>query len=319
MSDRHVVTRANVEAAYSQIMPHIRRTPVVQVAAADLGLPKRLLPITFKLEQLQHTGSFKARGAMNNILSARIPEAGVTAASGGNHGAALAFAARHAGVPCTIFVFDFTPEAKADRIRSYGAEVRPVEGGFDALMETTNAFAEESGALLVHAYDAPGTLAGQGTVALEFIEQAEPDTILVATGGGGLIGGMAAYAAGDTKIISVEPEKAPTLHDALKAGKPVPAPAGGIAADSLGPGQIGSLMFPIAQSYIDQAVLVPEDMIHEAWALLWERFRIVVEPGGAVALAALLSGVYQPEPGESVGVLLCGANTNVVNFPEAPA
>jgi threonine dehydratase len=312
----HAVTRADIEAAYALIAPHVRRTPVVEIAPKDLNLPATLPNVTFKLEQLQHTGSFKARGAMNNILSADVPKAGVTAASGGNHGAALAFAARHAGVPCTIFVFDFTPAAKADRIRSYGADVRPVEGGFDALMETTNAFAAETGALMVHAYDAPGTLAGQGTVALEFVEQAEPDTLLVATGGGGLIGGMAAYVENGTRLISVEPEAAPTLFRALDAGHPVPSPAGGIAADSLGPGQIGALMFPIAQDYIDEAVLVPEDAIRDAWMLLWDRLRIVVEPGGAVALAALLSGAYRPEPDENLGVLLCGANTNIVTFPD---
>lgn len=315
MSKPHIVTRANIDAAHYLIAPHIRRTPVIDVASADLGMNGKL-PVAFKLEQLQHSGSFKARGALNSVLSAKIPEAGVTAASGGNHGAALAFAAKKAGVPCTIFVFDFTPAAKADRIRSYGADVRPVEGGFDALMETTERFAEETGAMMIHAFDAPGTLAGQGTVALEFLEQAEPDTLLVATGGGGLIGGIAAYTQDSAKIISVEPEAAPTLHDALEAGHPVPTPAGGIAADSLGPGQIGELMFPIAQSYVDQAVLVPDDAIRDAWALLWDQLRIVVEPGGAVALAALLSGAYRPEPDERVGVLLCGANTNVVAFPD---
>ncbi len=313
----HAVTRADVEAAYALIAPHIRRTPMIEVAPRDLGLPDTLPPLAFKLEQLQHSGSFKARGAMNNILSAEIPKAGVTAASGGNHGAALAFAARHAGVPCTIFVFDFTPAAKADRIRSYGADVRPVSGGFDALMETATAFAAETGALTVHAYDAPGTLAGQGTVALEFVEQARPDTLLVATGGGGLIGGMAAYVEDRTKVVSVEPEAAPTLYRALEAGRPVPSLAGGVAADSLGPGQIGKLMFPIAQNHIDEAVLVPEDAIRDAWALLWDRLRNAVEPGGAVALAALLSGAYRPEPTEKLGVLLCGANTDIVTFPEA--
>ncbi len=310
------VTRADVERAHGVIRPHVRRTPVVEISAADLGLDQALPPVVFKLEQLQYSGSFKARGAMNNLKTLDIPAAGVTAASGGNHGAALAFAAQQAGVPCTIFVFDYSPPAKIERIRSYGAEVIAVPGGFEALMDTTRAFAAETGALIVHAYDAPGTLAGQGTVALEFLEQADLDTLLVATGGGGLIGGMAAYVEDRARIVSVEPELAPTLRDALAAGRPVPSPVGGIAADSLGPVQIGALMFPIAQDHIDVALTVPEPAIHDAWRWLWTHLRLVVEPGGAVALAALLSGAYRPQPGERLGVLLCGANTSVVQFPD---
>ena len=310
------VTRPDVEAAYRVIRPHVRRTPVIEVAAADLRLEAALPPVTFKLEQLQHTGSFKARGAMNNLLTSDIPSVGVTAASGGNHGAALAFAARRAGVPCTIFVFDFTPTAKIDRIKSYGADVHPVEGGFDALMDTTLAFSADTGALMVHAYDAPGTLAGQGTVALEFLEQSKPDTLMIAVGGGGLIGGVTAYVGDRACVIAVEPEAAPTLHRALAAGHPVQSPAGGVAADSLGPGQIGDLMFPIAQAHIDASILVTEEAIHAAWRLLWDRMRLVVEPGGAVALAALISGAYRPEADERVGVLLCGANTSIVAFPD---
>ena len=315
MTDPMPVTRADVEAAFGVIETHVRRTPILDVAAADLGLDPSLPPVTLKLEQVQHAGSFKARGAMNTLLTHEVPDVGVTAASGGNHGAALAFAAERAGVPCTIFVFDYTAPAKAERIRSYGAEVRPVEGGFEALMVAAREFAEKTGAMSVHAYDAPPTLAGQGTVALEFLEQARPDTMLVAVGGGGLIGGMAAYTEDRAKIVAVEPEKAPTLRMALDAGRPVPAPAGGIAADSLGPGQIGALMFPIAQSHVDASLLVAEEAIHEAWRLLWDRFRLAVEPGGAVALAALISGAYRPEPGEKLGVLLCGANTDAVRFP----
>lgn len=309
------VTRADVLAAEPVIRPHIRRTPVVSVDPADLGL-KHDTPVTLKLEHLQHTGSFKARGALFNVLTHDIPPAGVVAASGGNHGAALAFAAQKAGVPCTIFVFTHTPDAKADRIRSYGAAVHPVAENFDDLMARTHQHVEDTGALLVHAYDQPGTLAGQGTVALEFLDQADLDTLLVATGGGGLIGGIAAYTEDRARIVSVEPELAPTLHHALAAGQPVPTPAGGIAADSLGPGQIGGLMFPIAQAHIDDAVTVSEDAIHAAWRLLWTQSRLAVEPGGAVALAALTSGAYRPARGERLGVLLCGANTGIVRFPD---
>ncbi len=310
------IARADVERAYEVIAPHIRRTPVLDVAAADLGLDAGLPPVALKLEQLQHAGSFKARGATYNLMTGDTPDVGVVGASGGNHGAALAFAAERAGVPANIFVFTFSPEAKIDRIRSYGATVHPAADNFDALMEKTHAFAASTGARIVHAYDEPGTLMGQGTTALEFMAQSAPDTLLIATGGGGLIGGMAAYVGDTAKIVSVEPEGAPTLRNALEAGRPVPSPAGGIAADSLGPGQVGDLMFPIARAHVDLAVTVTDEAIRQAWQHLWDRFRIVVEPGGATALAALTSGVYRPEPGERLGVLLCGANTNIVTFPE---
>jgi threonine dehydratase len=310
------VTRSDVEAAYEVIRPHVRRTPVVEITAADLGLDAAVPPVAFKLEQLQHSGSFKARGATYSVMSADVPPAGIVAASGGNHGAAVAYAASRAGHDANIFVFTFTPEAKAARIRSYGAHVHRAADNFDTLMEKTHAFQEESGALSIHAYDQETTLAGQGTVALEFLEQTAPDTMLIAVGGGGLIGGMAAYTENRAKIVAVEPEAAPTLFRARAAGRPVPAPAGGIAADSLGPGQVGELMFPITQAFVDEAVLVPDAAIDAARRLLWEQMRVVVEPGGATALAALLSGAYVPEPGERLGVLLCGANTDVVAFPD---
>lgn len=310
----HSVTRAAIVAAYPKISSLIRRTPVLQIDAVDLGLRADLRPVSFKLEYLQHAGSFKARGASLNLSQGDTPQAGVVAASGGNHGAALAWAAKRAGVPCKIFVFSFTPQAKIDRIRSFDAEVEPVEGGFDDLMEATYAYRDSTGARMVHAYDEVGTLTGQGTCALEFMEQSQPDTMLVAVGGGGLIGGIAAYLAGETKLVAVEPEAAPTLNMALEAGQPVRAPAGGIAADSLGPAQVGELMFPIAQDFVSSAVLVPDAAIADARRLLWDQARIVTEPGGATALAALLCGAYEPQPDEHVGVVLCGANTDAVQF-----
>jgi threonine dehydratase len=305
--------RAAVLAAEAVIRPHVRRTPVIQVAAEDFGLGG--LPLIFKLEFLQHSGTFKARGAFANMLMREGAEAGVVAASGGNHGAAVAYAAAKLGVPARIYVPSISPQAKIDRIRSYGAEV--IVGGdtyVDALRASEDWVAAHGG-LTVHAYDQFETLAGQGTVALEFREQApEVDTMLVAVGGGGLIGGMAAYLQRDVKLIGVEPEDCPGLNHALAAGAPVDAPVGGIAADSLGARRVGSLMFPLAQRYIERAVLVSDAAILDAKRVLWDTLRVVAEPGGAAALAALLSGSYTLQPGERVGVLLCGANT-AVSFP----
>ncbi len=281
---------------------------MLRVAGADVGVT---CPVTLKLELLQHAGSFKPRGAFNRLLSARLPAAGVIAASGGNHGAAVAYAARALAVPAEIFVPMLTPAAKVARIASYGARV--VQGGAayaDALAASRLRQAE-TGALEVHAYDHEDVLAGQGTVAREFEQDAPELThVLVATGGGGLIGGMAAWYAGSVEVISVEPEGCPTLHDALRVGRPVDAPVGGAAADSLGARQVGGLMFPVAQRYVAAAVLVPDSAIVAAQQLLWERFRLVAEPGGATALAALLCGAFVPPDGSQVGVLVCGGNTD---------
>lgn len=316
MPTPHAVTRADVAAAYDVIRPHIRRTPVIEVAAADLGLDPDLPPVALKCEFMQHAGSFKARGATLNVMTGEIPAAGVVAASGGNHGAALAFAARAAGVPCNIFVFSHSPKAKTDMIEGFGARVHRVSEDFDELMAATSAFATETGAVTIHAYDAPGTLAGQGTVALEFTEQAAPDTCLVAVGGGGLIGGIAAHLAGETRLVAVEPEGCATLHTSLAAGRRVDVEARGIARDSLGPRSVGELMFPIAQDFVDRSLLVSDAAIRAAQRWLWGNLRIVTEPGGATALAALMSGAYAPARDERVGVVLCGANTDVVAIPD---
>ena len=266
-----------------------------------------------KLEFLQHTGSFKPRGAFANLLTRSAPEAGVVAASGGNHGVAVAYAAMRLGIRATIFVPTVASPAKLERIRGYGAEL--VVGGerYADALTASEAFAAHTGALPVHAYDQPETLLGQGSVGLE-IEADVPDidTLLVAVGGGGLIGGIAAWYAGRICIVAVEPELAPTLHDALAAGQPVDAPAGGIAADSLAPRRVGALMFPIAQRFVERAVLVSDEAIRDAQQRLWSALRIVAEPGGAAAVAALISGRYRPAPGERVAVLLCGANTDVL-------
>jgi threonine dehydratase len=307
------VSRAEIDETAKLIAPYVRRTPVIEVAAADFGLNGP--PITFKLELLQHAGSFKARGAFANLLLRPVPKAGVVAASGGNHGAAVAFAAKAMGVPAKIFVPKIASPAKIAQIRSYGTEL-VVEGErYADALALSEQWVKESGAMPVHAFDQRETMLGQGTVAREFAEQApDVDTILVAVGGGGLIGGMAAWIAGSKKIVAVEPEAAPTLAMARKAGKPVDAPAGGIAADSLAPRQVGQMMFPIAQAHVAEVVLVPDEAIARAQRELWRALRLVAEPGGAASFAALLTGRYKPQSGERVGVLLCGGNTNAVDF-----
>jgi threonine dehydratase len=303
---------ADIDAAAVRIAPYLRHTPLLRLQADEIGLG---FPVTLKLELLQHAGSFKPRGAFNRILSARalgeLPAAGGIAASGGNHGAAVAFAAHILGLKAEIFVPELTPPAKRARIESFGARLVRTGATYAEALEASRARRAETGAMEVHAYDHKDVLAGQGTTAREF-EQDAPDLthVLVATGGGGLIGGMAAWYAGRAQVVSVEPASCPALHDALAAGKPVESPVGGVAADSLGARQVGGLMFPIAQAYIGAAVLVQDEAIRSAQRLLWDRLRLVAEPGGATALAALTSGAWVPPKGARVGVLVCGSNTD---------
>jgi threonine dehydratase len=300
-----MIDRKAVAAAAGRISPYVRRTPVMRV---DFGLDS---PVAMKLELLQHAGSFKPRGAFNRLLLATLPPAGVIAASGGNHGAAVAYAAHRLGATAEIFVPAGTPPAKVERITSYGARV--IRGGdtyAEALIASRDRQAE-TGALEVHAYDHADVLAGQGTVGREFEQDAPELThILVATGGGGLIGGIAAWYAGSVELVSVEPEACPSLHDALQAGQPVEAPVGGLAADSLGARQVGALMFGIARRFVSQSVLLPDEAIVAAQRVLWDRCRLIAEPGGAAAVAALLSGRFRPPPGARVGVVVCGANAD---------
>ncbi|SMF02722.1 L-threonine ammonia-lyase [Tistlia consotensis] len=313
------IDRAAIAETEALIRPHVRRTPLLEVAAGDFGLAGR--PLTLKLEFLQHSGSFKARGAFANLLLRQVPEAGVVAASGGNHGAAVAHAARALGVRARIFVPSVASPAKIARIEASGAEL--VVGGdlYADALAAAEACIAETGALSVHAYDQRETLLGQGTAGLELEAQAGApgasgvDTLLVAVGGGGLIGGVAsALADSPIRVVGVEPEAAPTLYRALEAGRPVDAPAGGLAADSLAPKQVGRLMFPIARDHVERVVLVPDEAIAEAQAALWRTLRIASEPGGAAAFAAVLSGAYRPAPDERVAVLLCGANTHKVDL-----
>jgi threonine dehydratase len=286
----------------------VRVTPVVESNGAEFGLAST--PLVFKLEQLQHSGSFKARGAFANLLLRKVPAAGVVAASGGNHGAAVAYAAMRLQVRARIFVPTVSSPAKIQRIRDYGAEL--VVGGdrYADALAASEAWVRESGALPVHAFDQEETLLGQGTLARELATQApDLDTLLVAVGGGGLIGGIAAWYAGAVRVIGVEPDGAPTLFDALAAGHPVDAPAGSIAADSLAPRRVGALMFPIAQAHVARVALVTDDAIRRAQEALWSVLRVVAEPGAAAPFAALLGGAYQPAAGERVGVVVSGGNT----------
>ena len=307
------VAPESIRATYALIRPYIRRTPILEVDGADFGIPG--VQVVLKLELLQHAGSFKPRGAFTNLLTREVPPAGVVAASGGNHGLAVAFAAQKRGVPARIFVPEVATRTKLERIRACGAQLVVTGQRYADALAASEEWVRQCGALPIHAYEQIETLLGQGTVGLEFEEQ-DPaiDTLLVAVGGGGLIGGISAWYRGRTEIIGVEPEAAPTLAMALDAGRPVDAPAGGIAADSLAPKRVGELMFPIAQAFVKRVVLAPDEAIRAAQLALWTTLRIAAEPGGAAALAALLSGRYRPEPGRRIGVLVCGGNTDAVSF-----
>ena len=308
-----VVTTDAIRNVEPLIRSHVRHTPVITVDRADFGLPPG--PLALKLEQLQHSGSFKARGAFANLLLRDIPKAGVVAASGGNHGAAVAYAARALGIPARIFVPDVSSPAKIARIKDYGADL--VVGGetYSEALAASQDWVASSGALPIHAYDQAQTMLGAGSLGLELSAQA-PDagTVLASVGGGGLLGGIAAWYAGRVTVIGVEPEGAPTLTEAMRAGRPVNAPAGSIAVDSLAPRQIGDLTFAILTHHAAQVVLVGDDDIRRAQNALWERLRLVAEPGGCAALAAVLSGRYQPAPGDPIAVVISGANTTAVDF-----
>ena len=295
------------------IRPHIRRTPVIETDGGQFGLAAN--KISLKLELLQHSGSFKARGAFANLLTREVPKAGVVAASGGNHGAAVAYAAMSLGKPAKIFLPSVSSPAKIERIREYGAELMIEGDRYADTLAASETWALQTGAMAVPAFDQNETILGQGTVGLELDEQApDIDTILVSVGGGGLIAGISGWYAGRIKIIGVEPFASPTLSKALEAGHPVDAEAGGLAADSLAPRRVGERVFPIVQKYAPQTVLVSDHAIAEAQKMLWRALRIVAEPGGAAAFSAILSGAYRPGAGERVAVIICGGNTAAVNF-----
>ncbi|HYW55196.1 MAG TPA: threonine/serine dehydratase [Candidatus Elarobacter sp.] len=307
------IGRADVVAAATAIAPYVRRTPVMPLDPRDFGLGD--FPLSVKLELLQHTGSFKSRGAFANLLLRDVPPAGVVAASGGNHGVAVAYAAMKRGVPAAIFVPSITPPTKLDRIRSYGAELVIAGDRYADALEAAEARIAASGAMSVHAFDQRETMLGQATLAAELEGQLpEIDTLLLAVGGGGLIGGTAAWYAGRVRLVGVEPYGAPTLTRALAAGRPVDAPTDTIAADSLAPRRAGTLTLPYAQRYVERVVLVTDEAIRAAQEALWRALTIVAEPGGAAAFAALLSRAYVPRPGERVCVVICGGNSAAVDF-----
>jgi threonine dehydratase len=310
------VNRAAVAATYEIIRPYIRHTPLLAIDSTDFGWPA--FPLWLKLESMQHSGSFKARGAFANLLTRNVPAAGVVAASGGNHGVAVAFAAQRLGKRAAIFVPTIASPSKIELITRYGADIHVGGDRYADALAASEELVAASGAIPIHAFDEPATMLGQGSVGLEIERDADDiDTLLVAVGGGGLIGGIAAWYEGRVKVIAVESDGAPTLRDAFAAGRPVDAPAGGIAADSLAPRQIGRLAFPILQEFAaPDVVLVGDDDIRAAQRALWSSLRIVTEPGGAAAFAALLSGAYRPTPGERVAVLICGANTTAVDFED---
>jgi threonine dehydratase len=310
------VTPSAIREAYARIASRIRRTPLLE-AASPADATQR---ISLKLEFVQHAGSFKPRGAFNNLLSATPPAAGVATASGGNHGAAVAYAAGKLGLKARIFVPEIAAPVKIAKIKASGAEV-VVKGAtyFDALA-LCDSYVAESDALSIHAYDSARTIEGQGTVGLEWEEDLARlglpplDTVLVAVGGGGLIAGIAAWFAGKVKVIGVEPEGSRALHDALAAGRPVDVPISSVAADSLGARRVGDLNFAIARQAVTESLLVHDDDIRAAQKALWRDFCIIAEPGGAAAYAALSSGAYRPAKDERVGVLLCGGNADIAKL-----
>ena len=304
------ITRETITKAARKIQPFIRRTPVVDMMVKGIELP-----VTLKLELLQHSGSFKARGAFNNLVGAEIGTGGVATASGGNHGAAVAYVCQQLGHRARVFVPEISSPAKVARIASYGADVVQMGANYNEALGLCQAYMAESGAVGVHAYDAVATLEGQGTLGAEFEEQAaELDTVLVAVGGGGLIGGIAAWYKSSVKVIGVETITCNTLQAAMAAKEIVAVKPSGLAVDSLGATMVGKLMFEIARDHIDRVALVSDDEIRQAQRKLWRDMQLVTEPGGAAAFAALLSGAYKPARDERVGVVVCGANTSMDVF-----
>lgn len=312
-------SRSDIEAAAQRLAPWIRVTPLIEVDAADLDLPDRRWPLTFKLEMLQHAGSFKGRGAHNQLLG-EVPTAGVVAASGGNYGVAVAYAAHRLGVPATVFVTDTTAPAKLDRLRSLGATVEVVAGYYDEALAASHERAAATGARFLHAFDQPEMLEGAGTLAVELERQAAAaprgggpgglDRVIVAVGGAGLIGGVACWYRGAVRITGVETRGCRGLDAAWRAGRPVDTDVSGLAADALGARRVGELGFAAARAWAEGVVVVEDADVVDAQRRLWRALRVATEPAGAAALAALTTGALPADPDERVAIVLCGANVD---------
>jgi threonine dehydratase len=307
-----MTSRQDIEHAWERIEPYVRVTPVMKLNPGDFGLEANVF---LKFELTQVTGSFKPRGAFNRILSNVVPAAGIIAASGGNHGLATAYAARRLGYRAEIFVPTISSPVKQQRLRDYGAQLNVTGANYEEALRASSRRADETGALVVHAYNQAETIAGQGTCGREFDSQVPPlDTLLVAVGGGGFIAGIAAWFAGRARVVAVEPEQCCCLWAAFEKGEPVQTSVSGIAADSLGGSSVGALAWDICRQHVERSVLVDDAAIRNAQRRLWLEARVVAEPGGATALAALLSGAYRPQPGERIGVLVCGGNADLSAF-----
>jgi threonine dehydratase len=307
------ITPHAIASVATLIRPYVLCTPVVFLDRSTFGLDPG--PLVLKLEQLQHSGSFKARGAFANLLLRPLPSAGVVAASGGNHGAAVAYAAQALGVTAHVFVPEVSSPAKIERIRGYGADLVVGGASYAEALAASEEWAASSGALPVHAFDQIETILGAGSLGAELRHQAPAvSTVLASVGGGGLLAGTSAAYAGQARVIGVEPTGAPTLTQALRAGGPMDAEVGSVAIDSLAPRQVGQHTFAVIREFVRQVVLVSDEDITTAQELLWDRLRLVAEPGGCAALAALLSGAYSPGPDETVAVVISGANTTAVDF-----
>lgn len=306
-----MIDRTTIADARARLAEHpdfLRATPLWRLSGAALGVPCK--EVWLKLEHLQTGGSFKARGMMNRLASHGLPESGVIIASGGNAGIATAAAAQALGVRCEVYVPEVSPEAKRARLRELGAQVVVHGAAYSEALQACLERQQASGALLTHAYDQPEVVAGAGTLAAEIEEQGGglPDTLLVSVGGGGLIGGVAAWVDSRARVVALEPERAPTLHSARAAGRPVDVEVGGVAADSLGARRIGDIAWQVAQQHVHDALLLTDESIRSAQRWLWRELKLAVEPAAALGLAALQSGVYRPRPDETVALILCGAN-----------
>lgn len=308
------ITPQTIAQIHAQIAPHVRRTPVLELPN---GVPGYTGAVALKLEQLQVTGTFKARGAFANLLNREVPPAGVVAASGGNHGAAVAYSAASLGHPAQIFVPEVSSPAKIALVKSLGGKVHIGGPTYAEALAASEEMRAETGAITVHAYDAVETVLGQGGVGLEFEADAAPlDMVLVAVGGGGLIGGVAGWFEGRVPVIAVEPETSCAYHAARASGQPVEVGVSGLAIDSLGAKKIGDIPFAVGQKSIADAVLVSDDAIADAQQFAWRSLRLALEPGGATALAALMSGAVTPPPGARVGIVVCGANIDLSKVPQ---